>query len=140
VTTKQIAQDMKISRRRVQQIWKSYAEGQREPVLGETMGRPKKSFDEKEAQVVGEAYALYRFGARMLETVVRKVLRSASPTIVFICTLRRQAWLMKIPRKRSSVSGFDMNECIACLQDISIGMNRVGRISRSASSLTTHPG
>lgn len=65
VTIKQIALDMNISRRRVQQIWKSYAEGWREPVLGETMGRPKRPFDEKESQVAGEAYALYRFGAHL---------------------------------------------------------------------------
>ena len=52
VTTKQIALDMKISRRRVQQIWKSYAETEREPGIGENMGRPMKLFDEGEAQVV----------------------------------------------------------------------------------------
>lgn len=75
VTTKQIALDMKISRRRVQQIWKSYAEEGYDPILGESMGRPRKPFDEKEAKVIGEAYALYRFGARMLEPVVRKVFK-----------------------------------------------------------------
>ena len=32
---------------------------------------------------------------------------------------------MKIPRKRSAASGFDMNGSIACPQDISIGMNQV---------------
>lgn len=67
VTTKQIALDMKISRRRVQQIWKIYTEGGREPILGENMGRPRKPFDKKEAEVIDEAYALYRFGVRMLE-------------------------------------------------------------------------
>jgi len=75
VTTKQIALDMKISRRRVQQIWKSYAESKQEPVIGENMGRPRKPFDEREAQVVGEGYRLYRFGARMLEVAVRKVFK-----------------------------------------------------------------
>jgi hypothetical protein len=75
VATKQIAQDMKISRRRVQQIWKSYAQGKQEPAIGENMGRPRKPFDEKEVQVVGEAYTLYRFGARMLEVAVRKVFK-----------------------------------------------------------------
>jgi putative transposase len=79
VATKQIAQDMKISRRRVQQIWKSYAEGKQEPAMGENMGRPRKPFDGKEAQVVGEAYTLYRFGARMLEVAVRKVFKIRVP-------------------------------------------------------------
>jgi putative transposase len=58
VATKQIALDMKISQRRVQQIWKGYVEAGREPAIGENMGRPKKLFDEREAQVIGEAYAL----------------------------------------------------------------------------------
>jgi putative transposase len=75
VTIKQIALDMKISRRRVQQIWKSYAESKQEPSIGENMGRPRKPFDEREAEVIGEAYQHYRFGARMLETVVRKVFK-----------------------------------------------------------------
>jgi putative transposase len=75
VTTKQIALDMKISRRRVQQIWKRYAETGREPGIGENMGRPMKIFDEGEAQVVSEAYKRFRFGGRMLEAVVRKVFK-----------------------------------------------------------------
>lgn len=67
---------MKISRRRVQQIWKSYTEGGREPILSENMGRPRKPFDKKEAEVIDEAYSLYRFGARMLEPVVRKMFKT----------------------------------------------------------------
>jgi putative transposase len=74
VTTKQIALDMEISRRRVQQIWKSYAETKREPAIGENMGRPRKLFDEREAEVIGEAFALYRFGARMLgKSIARRL-------------------------------------------------------------------
>jgi putative transposase len=75
VGTKQIALDMKITRRRVQQIWKSYEEEKQELAIGKNMGRPRKPFDEREAQVVGEAYKRYRFGARMLEVVVRKVFK-----------------------------------------------------------------
>ncbi len=76
VPTKQTALDMKISRRRVQQFWKSYKEQMREPAIGKNMGRPRKLFDEREAQVIDEAYGLYRFGARMLEVVVRKVFKT----------------------------------------------------------------
>ena len=47
---------------------------------------------------------------------------------------------MKIPRKRGDVNGFDTNESIAYLQDISIGMNQGGLISRFALSSMTHPG
>ena len=61
VSTKQIALDMKISRRRVQQVWKCYKTTGQEPAIGENMGRPKKLFDDQEAQVVCDAYTLYRF-------------------------------------------------------------------------------
>ncbi len=53
---------MKISRRRVRQLWKCYVDTGREPAIGENMGRPKKLFDEREALIIGEAYTLYRFG------------------------------------------------------------------------------
>jgi hypothetical protein len=52
VPTKQIALDMKISRRRVQQLWKSYVDAGREPAIGENMDRPKKLFDKREAQIM----------------------------------------------------------------------------------------
>jgi putative transposase len=72
VTTEEIARDIKISQRRVQQIIKEYKETWLEPVLGEKVGRPRKPFLEKEAEVIRAAHARYRFGARMLETVIRK--------------------------------------------------------------------
>ncbi|VVB63785.1 Uncharacterised protein [uncultured archaeon] len=52
VPTKEIAQAMKITSRRVQQVWRAYPKTGREPVLGENIH--------------------YRFGARMLEVVIRK--------------------------------------------------------------------
>ena len=140
VATKQIAQDMKISRRRVQQIWKSYAEGKQEPAVGENMGRPRKPFDDKEAQVVGEAYTLYRFGARILEVAVRKVFKIRISHNRIHMYLKAAGLVMKIPRKRSDASGFDTNGSIACPQDISIGMNQVGQISKFALLSMTHPG
>jgi len=75
VQTKQIALDMKISRRRVQQIWKSFKEHNQEPQIGQNMGRPRKPLDDQEAQVIVEAYSLHRFGARLLEMVIRKVFK-----------------------------------------------------------------
>ncbi len=70
--TKEIARDVKVSQRRVQQIIKEYRETGQEPVLGEKVGRPCKSYSEKEAQIIRAAHARYRFGARMLEPVIRK--------------------------------------------------------------------
>jgi putative transposase len=72
VGTKEIARDMKISRRRVQQIWKCFQETGSEPVLGRNIGRPRKPFVKREAEIIREAYRRYRFGARMLERVIRK--------------------------------------------------------------------
>jgi putative transposase len=70
--TEDIARDVKVSQRRVQLIIKEYKETGQEPVFGEKVGRPRKPFIEKEAEVIRTAHACYRFGARMLETVIRK--------------------------------------------------------------------
>jgi putative transposase len=75
-TTSEIARDMKISTRRVQQVWKQYLDTGIEPVIGEDIGRPKKPYDSKEAQLVVLAYARYRFGARMLEVAIRKIYKT----------------------------------------------------------------
>jgi putative transposase len=72
VGTKEIAQDMKVSRRRVQQIWKSFQETGEEPIIGQNIGRPRKPYVKREAEIIRDAYARYRFGARMLEGVIRK--------------------------------------------------------------------
>jgi putative transposase len=72
VATTEIARDIKVSQRRVQQVMKEYNDTGREPVYGERIGCPSKSYDEREAQVVNAAYERYRFGARMLEHMIRK--------------------------------------------------------------------
>jgi transposase InsO family protein len=61
-----------VSQRRVQQIIKRYKETGLEPILGENVGRPFKPYDDQESEIVQEAHARYRFGARMLEVVIRK--------------------------------------------------------------------
>jgi len=72
MATKEIARDIKESQRRVQQIIKQYKESGQEPVLGEKVGRPSKPYDEREAEIIRTTHARYRFGARMLERVIRK--------------------------------------------------------------------
>jgi len=130
VTTKQISLDMKISRRRVQQIWKSYSESKQEPAIGENMGWPRKPFDEREAEVIGEAYQLYRFGARMLEVAVRNVFKICISHNCIHMYLKAADLAHEDTKKKKRRKWFDMNASIACLQDISIGMNQVGQISR----------
>jgi putative transposase len=72
VATREIARDMKGSQRRVQQVIKEYNDTGREPVYGERIGRPSKPYDKREAQIVKAVYERYRFGARVLEHVIRK--------------------------------------------------------------------
>jgi putative transposase len=47
-----------------------------EPVIGKDIGRPKKPYNSKEAQIIVLAYDRYRFGARMLEVAIRKILKT----------------------------------------------------------------
>ena len=72
VGTKESARDLKISRRRVQQIWKCFKETGKEPSLGQKVGRPRKPHVKREAEIVREAHSRYKFGARMLERVIGK--------------------------------------------------------------------
>jgi len=73
VTSKDLAVTMKLSRRRVEQIWKRYRDTGQEPLVGAKMGPPTKPFNAREAEIVKEAHQRYRFGARMLEKIIRKV-------------------------------------------------------------------
>ncbi len=73
VTSKDLAATMKLSRRRVEQVWKYYLETGQELPVGEKMGPPTKPFDLNESKIVQEAYNQYKYGARMLEPIIRKV-------------------------------------------------------------------
>jgi len=66
-----IAKTYHIARRRVDQIWKQYRNLGETPSIGQNMGRPRKPFTDKESQVIEEAYKKYKFGARMLEVIIR---------------------------------------------------------------------
>jgi len=72
-SSKAIAKDIKISRRRVEQIWKEYKETGVEQVLGMNLGRPKKPYNPEEADVVKEAFNRFKFGARMLERIIEGI-------------------------------------------------------------------
>jgi len=60
VSTEEIARDLKVPQRRVQQIIKEYKETGQEPVLGEKVGCLLKAFDEKEAEAFRDVHACYR--------------------------------------------------------------------------------
>jgi transposase len=76
-SSESIRKDMKISKRRVEQIWKFYSETGKEPIIAENMGRPVKTLDPKEEEIISIAFDRYKFGARMLEKNPGRVLRNA---------------------------------------------------------------
>jgi putative transposase len=73
VSSKEIARHIDISCRRVEHIWKYFRDHGHEPIIGNGVGRPRKPYDEKEAQIVKEAHLRFRFGARMLEVILKKM-------------------------------------------------------------------
>jgi len=64
--------EIKVSKRRVNQIWQEYQITGKEPVIGQNMGRPPIPLTAEEERIVADAYKEYRFGARMLEPIIRK--------------------------------------------------------------------
>ncbi len=65
-----IAKNMKLSKRRVEQIWKEYRETGKDPAVGKNLGRPEKAITKNEAEIIKQAFDCYKFGARMLESVL----------------------------------------------------------------------
>ncbi len=71
-TSREIAMELKISKRRVNQIWKEYMETGEIPEIGKNLGRPKKEITEKEREIVLEAKKKYKLGARRLEPIIER--------------------------------------------------------------------
>jgi len=67
-----IAKIQRITRRRVDQLWKQYRETGEIPLIGEAMGRPKKPVTPEESSVIDPAYQRFRYGARMLAQLIWK--------------------------------------------------------------------
>lgn len=58
--------------RRIDQIWKQYLETEKIPEIGLRNGRPIKIIEEKEVNIVREAYAKYRVSASTLEPIIKR--------------------------------------------------------------------
>ena len=65
-----IGKDMKISTRRVNQVWREYKETGKQPIIGMGLGRPKKVITPEESEIIKTAFNRFKFGAMMLETVI----------------------------------------------------------------------
>ena len=96
---------MKVSCRRIEQIWKHFLDHGREPIIGERIGRPPKPYDEQEAAIVKEAHLRFKFGARMLEVLIRNCIRSRFPIIESICISCLRDYHFKIQINRNGASG-----------------------------------
>ena len=71
--------ELKISKRRVNQIWKEYCERGEIPEMGKNIGRPKKEIREEERKIVKEAKKKYKLGARRLEPIIDRDYRVHIP-------------------------------------------------------------
>jgi putative transposase len=96
------------------------------------MGRPKKLFDEREAQTIGEVYTLYRFGARMLEVVVRKVFKMRISHNRIHMYLKASGLAHEDPWIKNRPKWVRYEREYSLSAGVSTGMNQVGLISRSA--------
>ncbi len=67
-----IAKIQNITRRRRVQLWQQYRDTGTIPIIGQTIGQPKKSITIEESITIDQAYQQYRYGAQMLEILFRK--------------------------------------------------------------------
>ena len=100
VSSREIAKDIEISSRRVNQIWKYFREHGREPIIGKGVGRPRKPYDEREAQIVRDAHQRFKFGARMLEVILDKMYNVAIPHNRIHMYLLSQGLSVRDPKKQ----------------------------------------
>ena len=64
---------IKVTKRRVNQVWKMYKETGEIPVIGEKLGRPKTSYmTEEERQIIKDSKKKYKLGARRLEPIIER--------------------------------------------------------------------
>ena len=72
MSSKSIARALKISKRRVNQVWRMYMQDGEIPIIGEGIGRPRRKVTEEERRIVLEAKKKYKLGARRLEPIIER--------------------------------------------------------------------
>ncbi|HEB37044.1 MAG TPA: hypothetical protein ENI14_00060 [Thermoplasmatales archaeon] len=70
MSSRKIAKALKISKRRVNQVWRMYMQDGEIPIIGENIGRPKREITEEERRIILEAKKKYKLGARRLEPIM----------------------------------------------------------------------
>ena len=68
-----IAKSHHITERRKDQLWEQYRDAGIIPIIGQTIGRPKKSITMEKSTTIDQAYQQFRYGAQMLEIFIRKI-------------------------------------------------------------------
>lgn len=72
MSTYQIKKRVGVTMQRINQIWQEYQRTGEIPVVGASMGRPKKPIPEEWDEIVKQAYKKYRFSASLLEPIVQR--------------------------------------------------------------------
>ena len=118
----EIAKSHHITWRRKDQLWKQYRDTGIIPIIGQTIGRPKKSITIEESITIDQAYQQYRYGAQMLEILIRKEYGIYVP-------YKQDSWISDEPEpceswslKTKTAEVVGMNELIAYRPDTSTGM------------------
>ncbi|MBI5036558.1 hypothetical protein HZC09_04395 [Candidatus Micrarchaeota archaeon] len=75
-SSKNLAKELGISKRRVNQVYAKYLKDGVLPVIGNGVGRPMKPVQDWETEVVREAHTQQRVGARRLEKVIEQDYRT----------------------------------------------------------------
>ena len=89
------ARDIKISKRKVEHIWKEYKETGKEPIIGKNLGRPKKQINPEEIEIIKDSYYRYKFGARMLEFIIEGFYNIHIPHNRIQCVCFQKVWQRK---------------------------------------------
>jgi putative transposase len=81
-------------------MWKYFKDTGKEPILGQKVGRPKKPYIRRDAEIVREAHSRYKFGARMLERVIRKQYKICISHNRIHMYLKKEGLAREEPRKK----------------------------------------
>ena len=72
MSSSDVAWYLKISKRRVNQVWRMYKESGEIPEIGRNIGRPRRELTEDEKRIILEAKSIYKLGARRLEPIIER--------------------------------------------------------------------
>ena len=87
-----IAKDIKISKRRVEHIWKEYHKTGEEPLVGKNLGRPKKAVIPEEVEILKKLLTASSSGQECLNPSLKDSIIFTYLIIEFTCTCFQKVW------------------------------------------------